>query len=69
MARDQIDEACNLQATLNRTSLDAQLKKSDFTRKSKTVCECGEPIPKERQALGGVEFCIDCQSDLEKRNQ
>ncbi|MBL4761388.1 MAG: TraR/DksA C4-type zinc finger protein [Gammaproteobacteria bacterium] len=70
MATDQIDTACDLQQTLNRTALQAQLKKSDFTRKSKTHCsECDDPIPKKRQAIGGVELCIDCQGDLEKRNR
>ena len=28
---------------------------------------CGEPIPSERrQALPGVQTCIDCQADLER---
>lgn len=35
---------------------------------SATHCnECGEPIPKARQlAVKGVQFCIECQTFMEK---
>ncbi len=29
--------------------------------------ECGEDIPPQRQLLGGVTHCIDCQNILENR--
>ena len=35
---------------------------------SLTECsDCGEEIPKKRQALGGVKRCFDCQNSLEGR--
>lgn len=29
--------------------------------------ECGEEIPKQRQALGGVKFCVECQRIRESK--
>ena len=35
---------------------------------SLTECsDCGEDIPKMRQALGGVKRCVDCQNATEGR--
>jgi phage/conjugal plasmid C-4 type zinc finger TraR family protein len=42
-----------------------------FEGTSATECrECDEPIPEpRRQALPGVQLCIDCQSIQEARNR
>jgi len=29
--------------------------------------ECGEDIPSQRQAIGGVTRCVDCQNHFEGR--
>lgn len=29
--------------------------------------ECGEDIPSQRQAIGGVKRCVDCQNHFEVR--
>jgi len=32
--------------------------------------ECGEVIPEaRREAIPGVRFCVDCQSEIEKRHK
>ncbi len=32
-------------------------------------CQCGEPIPLERQrAIKGVCLCVDCQEEKERNN-
>ena len=41
-----------------------------FNRPSLTECkDCGEPIPPERQNLGGVIYCIDCQNYMERQKR
>jgi RNA polymerase-binding transcription factor DksA len=62
MAADHLDEAVDLQATLNATALQAQLGKNKFHLKSLTHCkDCDVEIEHERQALGGVERCTECE--------
>ena len=29
--------------------------------------DCGEDIPSQRQAIGGVKRCVDCQNNFEGR--
>lgn len=43
-----------------------QRKPKDYTTPSCTECECGNEIPPERQAYGGITLCIECQSALER---
>ena len=31
--------------------------------------ECGEEIPERRRALGGVKFCIECQTKIERKRR
>ncbi|MBJ9952176.1 TraR/DksA C4-type zinc finger protein [Acinetobacter baumannii] len=31
--------------------------------------ECGDEIPEQRRAIGGVTLCIKCQSDLEAKQK
>lgn len=39
-----------------------------FDVPSLTECDdCGEDIPSQRQAIGGVKHCIDCQNYREGR--
>lgn len=62
MAADILDSAVDLQATLNATALQHQLSKNRFHIKSLTHCmDCDFEIEQERQALGGVERCIECE--------
>jgi RNA polymerase-binding transcription factor DksA len=62
MAADFLDNAVELQAALNDTALQHQLSKNRFHIKSLTHCkDCGFDIEQERQALGGVERCTECE--------
>lgn len=62
MSADILDEAVDLQATLNATALQVQLGKNRFHLKSLTHCtDCDVEIEHERQALGGVERCTECE--------
>ena len=39
-----------------------------FDKPSLAECdECGEEIPAERRAIGGVTRCVDCQNHFEGR--
>lgn len=62
---DIIDRA-NDQA---QEELERNLAKAQrFDAPSLAEClDCGEDIPKQRQRLGGVTRCIDCQSVIERR--
>lgn len=41
--------------------------RTTFDAPSVSECEnCGNNIPAERQKLGGVKYCIECKSALEK---
>lgn len=62
---DIIDRANDqAQAELNRNLANAQR----FDTPSLTECmDCGEDIPLQRQRLGSVTRCIDCQSSFEQR--
>lgn len=62
MPADNLDEAVDLQATLNSTALQAQLSKNTFHILSLTHCtDCGFEIDQKRQALGGVKRCTECE--------
>lgn len=44
-----------------------QLAKSRSARPSLSEClDCGGDIPKARQAFGGIERCVGCQTIFEK---
>ena len=64
---DIIDQANDVaQQSIERALLNAP----KFDRPSRTECEeCGEPIPLERQQLGGVTRCIDCQEYNDKKHR
>jgi phage/conjugal plasmid C-4 type zinc finger TraR family protein len=62
MAADFLDNAVDLQAALNHTALQYQLKQNRFHIKSLTHCtDCDVEIEQARQALGGVERCTECE--------
>ncbi len=72
MVADNLDEAVLLQDILNETAIKAQLGKNRFHLKSLTHCkDCGFDIEQERQALGGVERCTECEGfhQQEKRQK
>ena len=58
---DNIDIAQHLQLhQIKRTP-------ADYTIASLAECEdCGNDIPPQRQAYGGITRCIECQNHLEK---
>lgn len=62
---DIIDRANEqMQYEMNRSL--ANVKR--FDTPSLTECaDCGEDIPLQRQRLGSVTRCIDCQSRFERR--
>ena len=62
MVADVLDVATDLQATLNESALRVQLGQHRFHIKSHTHCvDCDVEIHPERQALGGVERCTECE--------
>lgn len=61
---DLIDQACTHTEKALQRQPDARPR---FDTPSLKECiECGEPIPPERQKLGAVVRCIDCQSLFEQ---
>ncbi|RYL25166.1 TraR/DksA C4-type zinc finger protein [Acinetobacter piscicola] len=51
-------QAMNLQEKINA--------RAQFSAHSNFECdECGEEIPAQRRALGGVTRCIQCQTEFE----
>ena len=62
---DQFDRAQELELASRDAAIAAQRKKQANVTYSHCV-DCGDAIPKERQALGGVRRCVGCQEYLEK---
>lgn len=59
---DECDRAGELEALANQGALQHQLSRHNFDTPSRTHCaDCDDPIPKKRQALGGVTRCAECQ--------
>lgn len=55
-------QAMNLQDRINA--------RAQFTTHSNYECEdCGEEIPAQRRAIGGVTHCIGCQTKLEAKQK
>jgi phage/conjugal plasmid C-4 type zinc finger TraR family protein len=45
-----------------------QKRKTLYTGESATHCEeCGEPIPEQRRLAIACQYCLTCQSELEKK--
>lgn len=66
---DWVDELTQSNQRIDDAALAAQLARHNFNRPSLAQCECGEAIPKVRQAMGGVTRCSDCQVDFDKRQR
>lgn len=67
MAADILDNAVDLQATLNATALEHQLKQNRFHLVSREECiDCDIAIDPKRRALGGVERCTECEGDHQR---
>lgn len=64
---DLFDRAAELEEQHRQRALDAQGRRCDFQKPSLANCqECGEEIPAERQAVGGVTRCVPCQESFER---
>ena len=55
------------QAALDRNQANLLTQRSTASRE--TCIDCEEPIPAERQRLGGKLRCLSCQQDHEQRNR
>ena len=55
------------QAELERSLNNIRSGRSTASRE--TCLDCEEPIPLERQLLGGKLRCLSCQQDHEQRNR
>ena len=67
---DDLDCAANLEALQRELSLKCIAANSRHHLTSLTHCKaCQEPIPTQRQALGGIERCIDCERDFEREQK
>lgn len=68
---DVFDRATEIEEVTREDALDRQRRRTGLRGKtaedSAIVCrECEEPIPEaRRQAMPGVQTCIDCQTLLE----
>lgn len=47
----------------------ANARTADISVSRATCLDCEEPIPEERQLLGGKLRCMSCQQDHETRNR
>ena len=71
---DVFDRATEVEEATRNDALDRQRRRAGLSGKtpenSATVCgECEEAIPEaRRQALPGVQTCVDCQSLIEARS-
>lgn len=64
---DFADTASDIEAECLQQSLQ---NRPQFTAHSNYECEdCGEEIPAQRRALGGVTRCIGCQTQFEAKQK
>lgn len=70
---DQFDRATEIEEMQREDALQAQARRAGLDGKtaadSAEFCQmCEEPIPElRRQAVAGVQTCIDCQRDIERQ--
>lgn len=63
---DDIDRATEQYDFLFERSMANRRALSD--QPSEPEClECGCDIPERRRSIGGVKFCFDCQSEMERK--
>lgn len=61
-----VDIADTANDTADQRLIRALETRTKFDTPSVSQCEnCGNDIPTERQKLGSVKYCIECQSALE----
>lgn len=64
---DFADVASDIEAERIQHSLQ---NRAQFTAHSNFECDdCGEEIPAQRRAIGGVTRCIKCQSNFEAKQK
>ncbi|SDC28859.1 TraR/DksA C4-type zinc finger protein [Acinetobacter boissieri] len=62
---DLADMANDFQESILSQTLNQRVVFSD---ESEHEClACGDEIPKQRLKLGGVKYCIECQSEIERK--
>lgn len=72
---DIYDRATERELQQRQEAIDQQARRAGLTGKtvadSATACAiCDEPIPpKRRQAVPGVQTCVDCQAELERATE
>lgn len=71
---DEFDRATEREEQMREDALNEQARRAGLTGKtvadSAAVCDCGEQIPEaRRQAIPGVQTCMDCQSEIERRGR
>lgn len=67
---DSMDRAQEREDEMRQDALAELARRADgqTSRHSAKYCGCGEPVPEARRlALPGVQTCIDCQRDIERR--
>lgn len=68
---DDIDRAQEREEEMRQDALAEQARRaqSDAGDSAEDCAMCGEPIPEgRRQAVPGVQTCIECQADVERMN-
>ena len=69
---DQFDRATEIEEAQREDALQAQSRRAGFAGKtvadSAEACQmCDEPVPQaRREAVPGVQTCIDCQREIER---
>lgn len=67
---DIIDEAFEITNRYNEAAVKVHRDQQAVKRlkPSEYYClECDEPIPQARRDFGGIEYCVDCATEKEKR--
>jgi len=64
---DLVDMAEELRAQQMQEKLNSR---AQFDGESELDCDvCGEEIPAQRRALGGVTRCVQCQTNFEEKQK
>lgn len=65
---DDLDRAQDLEMASRNAAIAAQQSKQ--VKVTLSHCQdCGEAIPKNRQNLGGILRCVECQQQLENKQK
>ena len=65
---DQFDRASELEQVARDKAIEYHKAKMQCGESAKDCCDCGELIPEaRRQAVIGVQRCVDCQIIIEER--